>query len=30
VVRPLREIWPNGHAPFSIHWVIMAVQMLGK
>ena len=30
VVRPLREIWPNGRAPFSIHWAIKAVQMLGK
>jgi hypothetical protein len=30
VVRPLRELWPNGHAPFSIRWVIKAVQMLGK
>jgi hypothetical protein len=30
VVRPLCEIWPNGRAPFSIHWVIKAVQMLGK
>jgi hypothetical protein len=30
VVRPLREIWPNGRIPFSIHWGIKAVQMLGK
>src|SRR5579863_4421548 len=30
VVRPLREIWPHGHAPFSIHWAIKAVQMLGN
>jgi hypothetical protein len=30
VVRPLREIWPNGRVPLSIHWVIKAVQMLGK
>jgi hypothetical protein len=30
VVRPLRELWPHGHAPFSIHWAIKAVQMLGK
>jgi hypothetical protein len=30
VVRPLREIWPNGRIPFSIHWAIKAVQMLGK
>ena len=30
VVRPLSEIWPNGRMPFSIHWVIKAVQMLGK
>jgi hypothetical protein len=30
VLRPLNEIWPNGRAPFSIHWAIKAVQMLGK
>ena len=30
VIRPLREIWPKGRAPFSIHWMIKAVQMLGK
>ena len=30
VMRPLSEIWPKGRAPFSIHWVIRAVQMLGK
>jgi hypothetical protein len=30
VVRPLSEIWPKGRAPFSIHWVIKAVQMLGN
>jgi hypothetical protein len=30
VVRPLREIWPKGRAPFSIHWGIKAIQMLGK
>ena len=30
VIRPLSEIWPKGHAPLSIHWVIKAVQMLGK
>jgi hypothetical protein len=30
VIRPLSEIWPRGHAPFSIHWTIKAVQMLGK
>jgi len=29
VVRPLREIWPKGRAPLSIHWTIKAVQMLG-
>ena len=29
-IRPLREIWPNGRVPLSIHWVIKAVQMLGK
>ena len=30
VIRPLSEIWPKGHAPFTIHWIIKAVQMLGK
>lgn len=30
VVRPLSEIWAKGRAPMSIHWVITAVQMLGK
>ena len=30
VIRPLCEIWPKGRAPFSIHWTIKAVQMLGK
>ncbi|WP_348262340.1 hypothetical protein P8935_21400 [Telmatobacter sp. DSM 110680] len=30
VMRPLNEIWPNGRAPFSIHWTIKAVQMLGQ
>jgi hypothetical protein len=30
VVRPLREIWPRGRAPFSIHWGMKAIQMLGK
>jgi len=30
VVRPLTEIWAKGHAPLTIHWVIKAVQMLGK
>ena len=30
VVRPLREIWPKGRTPFSIHWAIKAVQMLGN
>lgn len=30
VIRPLSEIWPKGHAPFSIHWTIRAVQMLGS
>jgi len=30
VVRPLREIWPKGRAPFSIHWGMKAIQMLGK
>jgi hypothetical protein len=29
-IRSLNEIWPSGHAPFSIHWIIRAVQMLGK
>ena len=30
VMRPLSEIWPKGRPPFSIHWAIKAVQMLGK
>jgi hypothetical protein len=30
VVRSLREIWPKGRAPFSIHWGMKAIQMLGK
>ncbi len=30
VVRPLREIWPNGRVPLSIYWVIKAVQILGR
>jgi len=30
VIRPLSEIWPSVRAPFSIHWVIRAVQMLGR
>lgn len=30
VIRPLSEIWPKGHAPFSIRWTIKAVQMLGN
>jgi len=30
VIRPLSEIWPKGRAPFSIHWTIKAVQMLGN
>jgi hypothetical protein len=30
VIRPLSEIWPKGHAPFSIYWTIKAVQMLGS
>jgi len=30
VIRPLSEIWPKGRAPFSIHWIIKGVQMLGS
>lgn len=30
VMRPLSEIWPKGHAPLSIQWVIKSVQMLGN
>jgi hypothetical protein len=30
IVRPLSELWPKGRAPFSIHWAIKAVQMLGN
>jgi hypothetical protein len=30
VMRPLSEIWPKGRPPFSIHWAIKAVQMLGN
>jgi hypothetical protein len=29
VIRPLRELWPKGRAPFSIFWGIRMVQMLG-
>jgi hypothetical protein len=29
-MRPLSEIWPKGRAPWSIHFIIKAVQMLGK
>jgi len=29
VIRPLSEIWSKGYPPFSIHWTIKAVQMLG-
>jgi len=30
VMSPLSEIWPKGRPPFSIHWAIKAVQMLGN
>jgi hypothetical protein len=30
VIRPLSEIWPKGHAPFSIHWLMKGIQMLGS
>lgn len=30
VIRPLSELWPRGRAPWSIHCIIKAVQMLGK
>lgn len=29
-IRPLSEIWAKGHAPFTIHWMIKAVLMLGN
>jgi hypothetical protein len=29
VVRPLKDIWPNGRVPFAIGWTIRMVQMLG-
>ena len=29
VVRPLKEIWPNGRVPSSIFWGVKMVQMLG-
>jgi hypothetical protein len=30
VVRPLTEIWPDGHAPHVIIWTIAMIQLLGK
>ena len=30
VVRPLKEIWPNGRMPRAIFWAIRMVQMLGS
>jgi hypothetical protein len=30
VMRPLKEIWPKGRAPFAIGGVIQFVQMLGR
>ncbi|HEY2469728.1 MAG TPA: hypothetical protein VGI45_18055 [Terracidiphilus sp.] len=30
VIRPLNEIWPKGHPPLSIHWLIKAVLSLGR
>jgi hypothetical protein len=30
VVRPLSEIWPRGHAPASMRWVIALVMLMGS
>ena len=30
IVRPLKEIWPTGRAPFLMRLILNAVQMLGK
>jgi hypothetical protein len=30
LVRPLSELWPKGHAPLMIGWMIGMVQMLGS
>jgi hypothetical protein len=30
VMRPLSEIWPKSRRPFSIHWAIKSVQILGN
>jgi hypothetical protein len=30
VMRPLSEIWPKSRPPFSIHWAIKSVQILGN
>jgi hypothetical protein len=29
VVRPLKDIWPHGRVPLTIHWIISMVQLLG-
>jgi hypothetical protein len=30
VIRPLSELWPKGHAPRAMNWVIGMVQMMGN
>ena len=30
IVRPVKELWPSGHAPFAMKMIIKCVQMLGK
>jgi hypothetical protein len=30
IVRPVKELWPSGHAPFTMKLIIKCVQMLGK
>jgi hypothetical protein len=29
VLRPLSELWPNGHPPKAMSWIIVAVQLMG-
>jgi len=30
VVRPLKELWPTGRAPYLMRFILNAIQMLGK
>jgi hypothetical protein len=30
VVRPLRELWPNGKAPRVMNWALALIQLMGK